>query len=171
MSERGIIFTGESVRAILDDRKTQTRRVLRFPERPPTHQPGDLLWVREGCLTWEGTSRGASYKADYEGQDIPLPTGSGKWSCKMRTAMFMPRWASRLTLRATAVRVQRLQEISDADAEAEGVIPTAEETDQISGQYVRAYARTWDAIHRKHPERQWASNPKVVALTFERVRP
>lgn len=162
MKDRPIIFSRPMVRALLDGRKTQTRRVLK-PQPPlaahhepvrfetrnadksywvwmcctdrPSYQfatgnrmapyiPGQLLWVRE---TW---TLGADQENDdgfviYRTDGLPyFPIG--KW----RSPIYMPRWASRLTLEITDVRVQRVQDISEEDARAEGVYyqgPTAED--------------------------------------------
>lgn len=158
MKERPIIFNGEMVRAILDGRKTQTRRVVKpaivnamdaprgtqdiaagypFIERPsgdmvsvvdlcPYGQPGDRLWVRETWgysaklpmsahstkddWTWIAYPELRAYKAD-------APKGNWCW----KPSIHMPRWASRITLKVTGVRVERVQEISNGDAMAEGV--------------------------------------------------
>lgn len=153
MTERPILFSAEMVRAILDGRKTQTRRVMKvqpYPDsivtvehynqtvidrhgdmqpgpeifgahwddgerglRCPYGAPGDTLWVRE---TWaphpHGVMRcGAVYRADQGA--VP---DAGRW----RPSIHMPRWASRITLRITDVRVERFQDISEDDARAEG---------------------------------------------------
>ena len=131
------------VRAILEGRKTQTRRVVKLREGelfdPTTHcagkkyaqtrrvkcpygEPGDRLWVRE---TWWGSigytvpegheQRMTAYRATFG--DERSPAEDGKW----RPSIFMPRWASRITLEITAVRVERLQDITEEDAQAEGV--------------------------------------------------
>lgn len=150
--ERPILFNGDMVRAILEDKKTQTRRVVK-PQpslncdkireilggfcdedgkafKAPCH-PGDLLWVREKFLI----ETSGSYRFDAEGLspgEYPewLQRGSqvhyaattdlkslGLW----KPSIHMPRWASRITLSVTSVRVERLNSISNADAKAEGV--------------------------------------------------
>lgn len=135
MTERPILFSAEMVRAILKGDKTQTRRVMKLtslghikapimygrrkpddrnaPDACPYGAPGDALWVRE---TWaphpHGVMRcGAVYCA--EPGAVP---DAGRW----RPSIHMPRWASRITLRITDVRVERLQDISEEDAKAEG---------------------------------------------------
>lgn len=113
----------------------------------PYGVPGDRLWVRE---TWRGEGPGSvKYRAD--GDDV----GSLKW----RPSIFMPRWASRIDLEVTEVRVQRVQEITREDAIAEGVT-----THDVFG-----FMRLWDSINGKRAP--WASYPWVWALTFKRVRP
>lgn len=164
---RPILFSGEMVRAILDGRKTQTRRVV-VPQ--PSHvegntlyldgdgfygraardriihcpygAPGDRLWVRETWTEFYASSRGAThetgvrYKADGGERILSVPTARYGASLTdddrlaWRPSIHMPRWASRITLEITDVRVQRVQEISEEDAIAEGmrwVAPTEEE--------------------------------------------
>lgn len=146
MRERPIIFTAPMVKAILDGRKTQTRRVLK-PQPPPNFPflgiyspyltavwgreipdgddfslrlpivPKDVLWVREAWAI--APSHAISPDPDravvYRTEDSRTDYG-GPW----RSPSHMPRWASRITLRVTDVRVQRLQDITEADAIAEG---------------------------------------------------
>ena len=150
IKERPILFTGPMVRAILEGRKTQTRRVAKLTDgghvrlgKKRWHpgdenaveacrygQPGDRLWVRE---TWTPCSSSNS------GFAVTFKDGSQKyrdgtyWSSdgfkykedafdhiKWKPSIHMPRWASRITLEVTGVRVQRLKEISEGDAAAEG---------------------------------------------------
>ncbi len=129
MKERPILFSAPMVRAILAGTKTQTRRVVKakhlpwldnsvlnfldgkWNQRPlPYGQPGDRLWVRETSRAHEITTKEAE-------ADTPLQDGYGK----LRPSIHMPRWASRITLEVTGVRVERLHDISIADAIAEGV--------------------------------------------------
>jgi len=140
MTERPILFSAEMVRAILDGRKTQTRRIVKpqptgatswlphieasgfYPDKISAKperlvckygQSGDQLWVRE---TWaKGETAGvARYRAtDPQCDDT---TSGLRW----RPSIHMPRWASRITLRITDIRVERLQDISEDDARAEG---------------------------------------------------
>jgi hypothetical protein len=141
--ERPILFTTSLVPEILADRKTKTRRILR-PQLPdePTREtgkrwgmvdgafyycgvrcpyygaPGDRLWVREtwqaaGAFAHLGTGR-VQYRADY-------PDGKNPHGLAWKPSIHMPRWASRITLEVTGVRVERLREITDADLIAEGV--------------------------------------------------
>jgi len=139
-----------------------------------------VLWVRE---TWApvGERRGhlsfhIRYKADAERAIGAY--GAQKW----RSLIHMPRWASRITLRVTDVRVQRVQEISEEDARAEGIRTTKVNfgktevthwedypTPKIGNENpCTAFRMLWDSIHAKHAERQWKANPWVVAITFER---
>jgi len=146
MKERPILFSGPMVRAILDGRKTMTRRVVKWkygengtPACPiesvdrfadivqglaenlsgdpvpfceakcPFGVPGDRLWVRE---TWQDI--GAADRPEY------VYAADGEWSGKWRPSIHMPRWASRITLEVVSVRVDRLEDISEEDAKAEG---------------------------------------------------
>ncbi|MBI1243797.1 MAG: hypothetical protein GC202_02235 [Alphaproteobacteria bacterium] len=250
MVDRPIIFSGPMVRALLEGRKTQTRRILkpqppkwatfcqqlqalylnrgwapsglwqwcepettplRWLRRWPVHEkgpmkgtdyglqppyaPGDRLYVRE---TWRTRAKFdemaprdikhgelVSYDADY--QQEPNDGCRGK----TRVAIHMPRWASRLTLIVEAVKVERLQDISDADAKAEGarVLPLQDENDPSSwweiepgvhqGRCPRAAFRLlWDSLNGKPrkvkgdkpaPDLSWKANPWLVAVSFRVV--
>ena len=218
MTDRPIIFSAPMVRAMLDGRKTQTRRVLKpqptgqpsancHPAHKPRHPapyldaycgeprtpqnprgqgrdwhwwqvddrcgpvacrvpyaPGGRLWVREAVCWVSGW--GWRYRADND--DLAEKRETGEVS-RWRPSIHMPRWASRLTLTVTDVRVQRLQDISEADAVAEGVIhdsfggwrghegtigyPTA----------IWAYHHLWNSLHGPGA---WDANPWAVAVTF-----
>lgn len=203
MNDRPILFSDPMVRALLDGRKTQTRRVLTpqpydFPHPDDGHrcwnasgvvggricisdralldlhrkpQPGDRLWVRE-TLRANSNDQGARwYGYAVDGKDVwPLT----EW-IKARdniVSIHMPRWASRLTLIVTDVRVQRLQEIDEADATAEGIaqcgrffgIPDAD-WDEAALTARDAFANLWDSLNAKRGF-GWAENPWVVAVTF-----
>jgi hypothetical protein len=200
MTDRPILFSGPMVRAILEGRKTQTRRVLKPQPEPGAHifsigddwyqqtrngpgsdcvevdslrvpyAGGDRLWVRE---TWKPHSSWATTKPSeipvsnifYRADDKYAPSNT-PW----RVAIHMPRWASRLTLTVTEVRVQRLQEISIADAEAEGVFRHVAEhsLDKVfrserGETAVRYFRELWESLHDPG---SWAENPWVCALTF-----
>jgi hypothetical protein len=201
MKERGILFSDAMVRAILGDRKHQTRRAIKiqppkdcysvytpFQNEPNNWQgactddkigwygkcpygvPGDRLIVRETWRRWDNGGRQIAYRADlrcYEActneSDIwsvfddgfSLTKDPGGWN----PSSHMPRWASRITLEITDVRVQRLQEISEEDAWEEGFGVAFG-----PGMFSRAFDSYWDSINgSKHP---WASNPWVWAITF-----
>lgn len=220
MNVKPILFSGDMIRAILDGRKTQTRRVIKpqpmtdTPElwempsgdfltdsndycvKCPYGQPGDLLWVREtwkagGLLAFHKPSetKGCgrfTYKADAEQlkRDELIP-----W----HPSIHMPRSASRITLKITEVRVQRIQEITTEDVLAESVrIPTDENGHgliQLTGKYpasrylpkgfmrtvndeqlIRAYwASLWDSINDKSGF-GWNTNPWVWCLSFDVIR-
>lgn len=196
MVDRPIIFSGPMVNALLAGRKTQTRRVLKPPYgtfeflgngqwRPICTKafPGNRLWVREA---WSG---------EHEFRDVPpsrrqsvaTPGGPilresvwfwadgapsfGDWE-RPRPSIHMPRWASRLTLTVTEVRVQRLQEISEADAAAEGCEatgwrPTYGNPDNAGFEESipakDAFADLWNSLHGPGA---WEANPWVAAYTF-----
>jgi hypothetical protein len=151
----------------------------------PYGVPGDRLWVRETF------SHGPVFNADQDystrlryranEHDSPLPAGQ-KW----RPSIFMPRWASRITLEVTEVRVQRLQQISTEDIAAEGIavpvhdghplielaagvvehLPPGRRGDFTFDEIARAYwARGWNQINGKGAP--WDSNPWVWAITFK----
>ena len=206
--EYPILFSAPMVRAILDDRKTQTRRVVEpqpkpidecdhgdtfieggelrmlrdagagldeYPVRCPFGQPGDTLWVRE-TFAWSGDS--SIPTSERIAKDTPWYRADGKYdspATKWRSAIHMPRWASRITLLVKVVRVERLQEISGKDILAEGVTCPKHHTDALEHycdgnceHLADAFAVLWDSINaKKHP---WASNRWVRVVEFERVK-
>jgi len=146
VKERPILFSAPMVRALLVGTKTQTRRIVKPQptsssltkrEHPtgvtywtssdfsevwecPYGRPGDRLWVKEtfqNGLPLPDGSNIPHYRADRD--QAQLDAYSGTW----RPSIFMPRWASRITLEIVRVRVERLQEISAEDAIAEGIEP------------------------------------------------
>lgn len=223
MSDRPILFSGPMVRAILDGRKTQTRRVVKvgdtIEERDdgtpwpyfttwthgddgspwaacPYGAPGDRLWVRETwrytdwtedgqpwiryaaddarrlCerVTPEWAARVADTWAELSSSENVAVDGRAA-DRKWRPSIFLPRWASRITLAVTAVRVERLQEISELDALAEGVDPYCDETrDDGSGRpddHRSAYEDLWDDINGDRAP--WDTNPWVWVVEFKRI--
>lgn len=201
--ERPILFSGAMVRALLDGRKTQTRRVMKpqpegerwlselylsgkWAERPtcPYGQPGDRLWVREtwGVMSSEGSTALVSYAARLPAGKTLADTDGGcdvirvpdEWRGRLeglvdterwRPSIHMPRWASRLTLKVTGVRVERLHDISEADARAEGVDHELAFTEGLitraSDTRPRAVAwfqALWDRINGAD---SWDANPWV----------
>lgn len=219
MKERPIIFNGEMVRAILDGRKTQTRRVMkpqpapvtvhrdclphysylgdRFhsivwhtpkadggvyadcdessPWKCPYGQPGDVLWVRETWAHVPRTAYGSLGMQDPTDEDMSSiyratfdrsPPGTG-W----KPSIHMPRWASRITLEITDVRVQKLKAISDADCRAEGIrewVVTGPDQDGRSYKdYHTPFKEAWDSINAKRGY-SWDSNPWVWVIQFEK---
>lgn len=130
--------------------------------------PGDLLWVRETHRKIIGQSGGwieTDYRATYKhGERMGDHIGAkAKWT----PSIFMPRAASRITLRITEVRCERLNDISNEDAAAEGWPgPDAENT--IASAYPIAwYSRLWESINGNG---SWELNPWVWAVSFERVK-
>ena len=209
IKEHGIIFNGEMVRAILDRRKTQTRRVIKnqpfdrswsrhdhhieivsgradegdeidglhaytkssggvWSAKCPFGQVGDRLWVRES-FGFSIRSVGGSpheqlvFKASkpdavryYDCNGVPSPM---KWSPSSQ----MPRKYSRITLEITDIRVERLQDISEEDAKAEGA-PT--ECCVIGDKHFLGFRRLWKSIYGQD---SWQSNPFVWVVEFKRV--
>lgn len=252
--ERPILFSDEMVRAILEGRKTQTRRVVH--PQPPCEEdgnpfagslfgpewfepaaedrngdlipgdpvfgaydedgewgalcrygaPGDRLYVREAWAvvpSLPGSApRGTAHGGDDHGAPRHIHAGDGSgityrasWNgnpsgFRWRPSIHLPRWASRLTLEITDVRVERVQEISEEQVFAEGVqIPVSEDGRPLlrlaggSGpapaayltkgfterDFVRAhFAALWDGINKKRGF-GWDANPWVWAITFRRV--
>lgn len=216
MKARGMIFNSEMVRAILDGRKTQTRRIMKIqPEHSglglrrvidskngsddgkyfwsssdacglkarsksfacPFGAVGDRIWVRE---TWAEAGASAPdlklYRANYPEhvpsiyENVP-PAEEIRWT----PSIHMPRWASRILLEITDVRVERLNAISEEDARAEGIIdggclncgetepcglanPEPDATD--------AFAYLWQSIYGQE---NWNANPWVWVIEFKRV--
>lgn len=200
MRERPILFSGPMVRAILDDKKTQTRRVIKpewfrclDPEDPDDRESilsegvlGDRLWVRE---TWQALeSDFHAHKIRKAGGDPRVPKVGDRvvyradeaddyqWSRApgfvWRPSIFMPRWASRIDLEVTGERFERLQEISEADAKAEGVIPFPRDPEGdcwTDGTYRTAYEHLWGQINGWTGSKSWAANPWVWVIEFRRV--
>ncbi|MFC5359522.1 hypothetical protein [Azospirillum himalayense] len=189
MRDVPIIFSAPMVRALLDGRKTQTRRLATSPLAKV--QPGDRLWVREN--TWQN---GTWVRTEDETGEIgskwvgtssvrmmaneTKPAGSGNFVWRSIPSIHMPRWASRLTLVVEQVRVERLQDISEADAIAEGIEMCSPRPRGMSGwrdygdklgdtsrRYFsdprRSFQTLWTSLHGAGA---WAANPWVVALTF-----
>lgn len=210
MKERGMIFNAEMVRALLDGRKTQTRRPIKWKQTRfteigeredgskwpwsedaeracdfwhpcPFGAVGDRIWVRE---TW------ARYNIDQNSHDIAYRATTpedwpeeGRW----RPSIHMPRWASRILLEITDVRVERLNAISPEDAESEGLertnftgfgdepgLPSYPEPDvyfdplkkQWKEYPPEAFAGLWESIYG---EGSWKANPWVWVISFKRV--
>lgn len=200
MGERPIIFSAPMVRALLDGRKTMTRRLawrcpMEVAERdratlerrghlferrddgysyasPPSPwqkvQPGDLLWVREAWRTSlernavKARDVPASAPRRYEADDdARRPDRFGLWG-RFRASLHLPRHLSRLTLTVTAVKVERLQAISERDAVLEGVYLTRRGEDDDRAPTI-LFADLWASLHGPA---SWDANPEVVALSF-----
>ena len=173
-------------------RSTDTAKVRRGQMMTipcPYGQPGDRLWVRE---TWyfEGTDmmRHGRTHSTQDGVVRYLADGARRtintrweaverWMTRKpqnRPGIHMPRWASRITLEVTAVRVERLQDISEADAMSEGAPPSHPSIDRISREYgypdfpLSWYAQLWDHINGPG---SWEANPWVWVVSFKRVTP
>jgi hypothetical protein len=183
MKYHPIIFRSEMVRAILDGHKTQTRRIIKpqpelldtthpshglldtfiykqekydgsdfIAECCPYGQVGDRLWVRETFMI------GADKTIYYRANDNDLVT---KWS----PPIYMPRWASRITLEIIGIRIERVQEISLKDCLAEGYFYG---WDNGSNSIVY-FQELWNSINAKRGY-SWESNPYVWVLEFRRVQ-
>lgn len=200
MKERGIIFNSEMVCAILDGHKTQTRRIMN--NQPctlsgetisvqqddfnfrwagdlhndtsgwfscPLGKVGDRLWVRETFKTGVCTESTIAYKATHKPSDL-----EEGWyeEIKWTPSIHMPRWASRITLEITDVRVERLNDISQSDAIAEGAPPSHPTIDAISREcgfpdFSRSwFGQTWWHIYGK---KNWQDNPWVWVIEFKRI--
>ena len=184
IKERPILFNGAMVRAILDGTKTQTRRVTKFGVQEfvdegsdlnlhvwrtdeagdhhlkdcPYGMPGDQLWVREThSRLIDGTSPAhVRYKAHY-------PTSP--WGTGWKPSIHMPRWASRITLKIKGVRVERVQDITEEDAKAEGLIDDfISPGDGHSALY--HFVTLWNSINIKRGY-GWSTNPWVWVVDFE----
>lgn len=166
-ADRPIIFSAPMMLAMLNGKKTQTRRLAWHAlctEAPPRRtvwqsiQSGDRLWVREAfALADNGHEEWPVYRAD--GAALPELHPARK-PATWRSSIRMPRWASRLTLVVTGVRRQRLQDITDPDAIAEGVSVLTPGS-QLPPRMV--FAGLWDRLHGTGA---WATNPEVVAIAF-----
>ncbi|EKK5507957.1 hypothetical protein AABW33_000025 [Enterobacter hormaechei] len=204
--ERGMIFNGEMVRAILDGRKTQTRRIIKdctvgrdpiskfiqigkkfigcYPEDVPElireccpyGVPGDRIWVRE---TWAEAGASAPdlklYRANYPAhvpthyENVP-PAEDVRWT----PSIHMPRWASRILLEITDVRVEQLKSISEEEARSEGVAQLREgfwkhyqpgwTQHQLSAR--GSFATLWESIYGFG---EWDRNPWVWVIEFKRI--
>lgn len=164
------------------DGSTLQGALLALAERCPYGAPGDRLWVRETWGAKEADPPGVPggrrpqpgdrivYRAD-PGDAWQWRDGSLPW----RPSIHMPRWASRISLEVTAVRVERLQAISEDDARAEGVTAKAPTRAVAAGgvltndglSAVEVFRDLWDTINRKRAP--WASNPFVWVVEFRRV--
>jgi len=188
MKEHPILFNGEMVRAILDGRKTMTRRVMKCaiwkdieipnPAAPyhygkvstarpcPYGQPGDRLWVRE---TWcpqinifgIGLEDRVPFYRAADGKELPT---CHKW----RASFHMPRWASRITLEIVSVRVEQVQEINDTDAKAEGVQAVIGKKIHGWTPHCLEFSLLWDSINAKRGY-GWGANPWVWVIEFKRM--
>lgn len=196
MKEGPILMTGGNVRAILEDRKNQTRRIFKGLTPPncegihsckvedgfakfhlngklamhsgewtrcPYGVAGDRLWVKETFVSIpiDGGEMGIAYRADGDDAFNNIENGY-EWMGKWTPSIFMPRWASRITLEITEVRVQRLQEISEEDALAEGV----DIRDSVIGTAIGAYYTLWNEING---QKSWPMNPYVWCISFKRL--
>lgn len=221
-----IIFSRPMVRALLEGRKTQTRRIIkgglppapamdainpknvarhaapyfdsyrgqrRTPENPegmsrnwcwwtrddrqclPTinvrYQPGDCLWVRESHRLTDCECIEACRGPGHVWYDATEEGYRNVSSNKLRPSIHMPRWASRITLEVTSVKVERLQDISEKDAIAEGCAgrlgPNPDFPDEWDPSPQEEFSELWKSLHGKDA---WEANPFVVAITFRVIK-
>ena len=204
VKERPILFSAPMVRAILEGRKTVTRREVKkqaaldclaagfepaFLALPgnadlcPYGQPGDRLWVRETFAFadksgshdaapdehWRPARPGMEpeiYRCWYRASDGH--TADGFW----KPSIHMPRWASRILLEITAVRVERLQDITEAQALAEGIAlhpgggHHIEDGKHHWASPIDSFAGLWSSVGG-----DWDANPWVWVVEFKRVTP
>ena len=198
MKERPIIMRDWGVKAILEGRKTQTRRVIKIepnnfeymhvsvnhehgfsnkftgeitPIKCPYGQLGDRLWVRE-C--WATATAYNQLKPSELPHDAPIYYKAQNWFNLVNDignnhpSIHMPRWASRINLEITDIRVQRLQDITDKDAEAEGCKILCDCGDCIDSTPIGDFQDKWREIHGYN---SWETNPFVWAITFKRLQP
>lgn len=204
MNEHPILFSGEMIRAILDGRKTQTRRVMSkkflarmqiaamagevsfFQEEGfleendlsyllefcPYGQPGDRLWVRETfsinhSMQYSHDHCGTIYRASWEGSKDSYGRTFEK-ERRWRPSIHMPRWACRILLEVTNIRVERVQDIGKdpRDAWDEGATCSCiSPVPQCAGN-VEAFKKIWDSINAKRGY-SWESNPWVWVIEFK----
>ncbi|MCS3602715.1 hypothetical protein M2371_001924 [Buttiauxella sp. BIGb0471] len=199
MRERGMIFNGEMVRAILNGSKTQTRRIMKVQPEPsktregdhwfscnklramvhvsdftpgsskipdyheflskccPFGEIGDRIWVRETFEPIPDREEPVGCSGILYAADIPFP--NRKWT----PSIHMPRWASRISLEITNVRVEWLNAISEKDANAEGV-----QANELSpARYV--FGELWQSIYGADNSQSWQASPWVWVIEFKRV--
>ncbi|HCM6826874.1 MULTISPECIES: ASCH domain-containing protein [Klebsiella pneumoniae complex] len=213
MTDRGMIFNAEMVRAILDGRKTQTRRPIKWKQTRfteigeredgskwpwsedaeracdfwhpcPFGAVGDRIWVRETFCPVDDTQYGGEKWVDYRATPRYEASHPAGWdsapndaeALKWRPSIHMPRWASRILLEITDVRVERLNAISEEDATAEGVPPAGSLLPDYPGTFLTpkgdfatakvAFQRLWESIYG---EESWKANGWVWVISFKRV--
>lgn len=213
IKERPILFSAPMVRAILEGRKTVTRREIKTRMRSadtsfelhqqqdgswrPMHtfdescmddqgtehpilcpygKPGDRLWVRETCLINDFRDGGVPEAERADCQIIYRADGTPDWEgeeelIRWRPSIHMPRWASRILLEITDVRVERLQDITRADIRAEGLqCPPELASDDVSPNYRDWYPAAWRELWESTGG-DWETNTWVWVVEFKRVTP
>lgn len=197
LKERPILFSGHMVRAILEGDKVVTRRAVKMTDllqmclEPqegelklkaasklcPLGRPGDRLWVREA---WAVDAQVDSIRPCELslGEPILYPADGAirQTGCsmicrgKIRPSIHMPRWVSRLLLEITDVRVERLQDVSDEQALAEGVMIAERDIDPDGNGYspVELFGGLWTMINGME---SWRANPWVWVVEFKRIEP
>lgn len=196
MTDRPIIFSAPMVRALLAGRKTQTRRIVTETTLPHLQHPhdihvtegaglltrtyrfrrsfaaGDRLWVREAHAIVPRTAYRCSegvaqvLRPDDDHDAAIFRCGWDRSAPRWRPGIHMPRWASRITLTVAEVRIERLQEISEVDAIAEGCVPDdASLNPNHIGPARSIFEGLWDSLNAERGY-GWDANPWVVAVTF-----
>lgn len=204
IKELPILFSGAMIRAILEGRKTQTRRIVKRPsnvsddaipeplldgnmfwklpdynvgnsQKCPYGEVGDRLWVRETWLQ-SPVSNQYWYRADKGEEDF-----AAIYNYRWKPSIHMPRAASRITIEIVGIRLERLQDISEQDAIAEGISsiddggeilylansPSSERQTRYSSS-VAAFRKLWDSINRDRGY-SWDSNPFVWVVEFKKL--
>lgn len=199
MKERPILFSTEMVRAILDGRKTMTRRVVKFPSVPEWHdwdydpyeiverwpyrhyqskdkennsalkspygQIGDVLWVRETYEIYQGKYKEHHGMVIYKASEKVSIEDGNKFGekPKWKPSIFMPRSASRISLRITNIRVERLNDITPNDCVQEGT-PDIHKNWDSGDVKIAKFIDLWESINGKD---SWEQNPWVWVIEFE----
>ncbi len=187
MKECGMIFNDEMVRAILGGNKTQTRRIVEekfygravaaelLAKHCPYGQPGDRIWVREtyrvhgkatdvATLVYRASVRNSWTEQTHR---VPVDVCNKPVSEKWTPSIHMPRWASRILLEITDVRVERLHDMSEADAKAEGATPATYKITPPEAVYRVGFGDIWRSIYGQD---NWLSNPWVWVIEFKRIQ-
>ncbi|EFB1860348.1 hypothetical protein FJC30_15105 [Escherichia coli] len=187
VKERGMIFNDEMVRAILGGNKTQTRRIVEekfygravaaelLAKHCPYGQPGDRIWVREtyrvhgkatdvATLVYRASVRNSWTEQTHR---VPVEVCNKPVSEKWTPSIHMPRWASRILLEITDVRVERLHDMSEADAKAEGATPATYKITPSEDVYRVGFGDIWRSIYGQD---NWLSNPLVWVIEFKRIQ-
>ncbi|MEF8259316.1 hypothetical protein U9949_14045 [Escherichia coli] len=187
VKERGMIFNDEMVRAILGGNKTQTRRIVEekfygravaaelLAKHCPYGQPGDRIWVREtyrvhgkatdvATLVYRASVRNSWTEQTHR---VPVEVCNKPVSEKWTPSIHMPRWASRILLEITDVRVERMHDMSEADAKAEGATPATYKITPPEAVYRVGFGDIWRSIYGQD---NWLSNPWVWVIEFKRIQ-
>ncbi|HCP3738880.1 TPA: hypothetical protein ODM79_002901 [Escherichia coli] len=187
VKERGMIFNDEMVRAILGGNKTQTRRIVEekfygravaaelLAKHCPYGQPGDRIWVREtyrvhgkatdvATLVYRASVRNSWTEQTHR---VPVEVCNKPVSEKWTPSIHMPRWASRILLEITDVRVERLRDMSEADAKEEGASPAMYKITPPEAVYRVGFGDIWRSIYGQD---NWLSNPWVWVIEFKRIQ-